>query len=175
MLCLEAALLTPGPTIIKQPSFLSSRFGVKQLSLFPGAGCSELFRDSRSKDTGTGLTEPNGVVSRKQSKSCPSRRLGIGAPTCARHGPAVVPAWPGQPKLPGGSARFTTPALTWDGLFVSFSGNSAPKLDFQPSDPTTPSERAKEPSRERRPEHELQPGAPPPAAAHSPHFRRKRV
>lgn len=44
MLCLEAAFLSPGSTIIKQPSFLFPTFGVKQSSTTQGQdvqSCSE--------------------------------------------------------------------------------------------------------------------------------------
>lgn len=115
MLCLEAAFLSPGSTIIKQPSFLSSIFGVKQSSTTQGqdvqsrsdtAGAKPVERFRRVQTVQQAESKANSV----HHEDTVYEREGVpvlGCPSpCTAGSPALTGLYSGQRV----AVCFTTPA-----------------------------------------------------------------
>lgn len=97
MLCLEAAFLSPGSTIIKQPSFLSSIFGVKQSSTTQGQDVQSCSETAGAKPLER-FRRVQTVQLAESKANCSSRRHSVRAPRCACPGlPRPLHGWEPSP------------------------------------------------------------------------------
>ena len=169
-------LFSPGSTIIKQPSFLSSTFGVKQSSTAQGqdvqscsetAGAKPLERLRRVQTARPAGSKANSV---HHEDTVYERQ---GEPVLRRPGPSQLGArpWLGSTQVGGrlgllhitGVLTRTRPGT----VFCKIFGNGSPKLNLRPSVWKCPIGKLETPQREQ-----TTTDRPAPAASRK-HFRRK--